>query len=74
VVKKVVIQTAASVADEFIGFDLQTHLQKELVTPVRILHADAAWLAEMRWGAGCGIEVMVLMLTIGTGIGTALFI
>jgi polyphosphate glucokinase len=36
--------------------------------------ADAAGLAEMRWGAGRGVEGTVLMLTIGTGIGTAMFI
>jgi polyphosphate glucokinase len=75
VVKEGVIHTAANVADEFIGFDLQTRLQKELGTPVRIVNdADAAGLAEVRWGAGRGVEGTVLMLTIGTGIGTALFI
>jgi polyphosphate glucokinase len=75
VVKEGVIHTAANVADEFIGFDLQTRLQKELGTPVRIVNdADVAGLAEMRWGAGRGVEGTVLMLTIGTGIGTALFI
>ena len=74
-VKEGVIHTAANVADEFIGFDLQTRLQKELGTPVLIVNdADAAGLAEMRWGAGRGVEGTVLMLTIGTGIGTALFI
>jgi polyphosphate glucokinase len=35
--------------------------------------ADAAGLAEMRYGAGKGREGTVLMLTFGTGIGSALF-
>jgi polyphosphate glucokinase len=35
--------------------------------------ADAAGLAEMRWGAGRGIKGVVIMLTFGTGIGTAIF-
>ncbi len=35
--------------------------------------ADAAGLAEMRFGAGRGREGVVLMLTFGTGIGSALF-
>src|SRR5205807_274922 len=35
--------------------------------------ADAAGLAEMRWGAGRGCKGTVVMLTFGTGIGTALF-
>ena len=74
VVKEGVIHTAANVAHGFIGFDLQTRLQKELGAPVRIVNdADAAGLAEMRWGAGRGGQGVVLMLTIGTGIGTALF-
>jgi polyphosphate glucokinase len=36
--------------------------------------ADAAGLAEMRWGAGREVDGVVLMLTLGTGIGTALFV
>jgi polyphosphate glucokinase len=75
VVKGGVVHTAANVANAFIGFDLQTRLQKELGVPVRIVNdADAAGLAEMRWGAGRGVAGTVLMLTIGTGIGTAIFI
>jgi polyphosphate glucokinase len=35
---------------------------------------DAAGLAEMRWGAGREEDGVVLMLTLGTGIGTSLFI
>jgi polyphosphate glucokinase len=36
--------------------------------------ADAAGLAEMRWGAGRGVGGAVLVLTLGTGIGTSLFV
>ena len=36
--------------------------------------ADAAGLAEMKFGAGVGQKGTVLMLTLGTGIGSALFI
>jgi polyphosphate glucokinase len=35
--------------------------------------ADAAGVAEMTFGAGVGEEGTVLMLTFGTGIGSALF-
>jgi polyphosphate glucokinase len=42
--------------------------------PVHLLNdADAAGLAEMRFGAGRGRNDSVLMLTFGTGIGSALF-
>ena len=36
--------------------------------------ADAAGLAEMRFGAGKGHPGVVLIVTIGTGLGTALFV
>ena len=50
-------------------------LERELSRPVLIINdADAAGLAEMRYGAGVGQHGVVLMLTIGTGIGSALFV
>jgi polyphosphate glucokinase len=74
VIKDGVVHTAANVAKELIGFDLQGRLQREVGNTVRVVNdADAAGLAEMRWGAGRGVEGMVMMLTLGTGIGTALF-
>src|SRR5918998_2176832 len=75
VVKAGVVHTAANVDNDFIGFDLQSRLQKELDATVRIVNdADAAGLAEVRWGAGRDLGGLVLMLTVGTGIGTALFL
>jgi polyphosphate glucokinase len=75
VVKDGVLQTAANVDEAAIGFDLRTALHEELDTPVSVVNdADAAGLAEMRWGAGKDNDGVVLMLTLGTGIGTALFI
>ncbi|MEZ4964483.1 MAG: hypothetical protein R2791_04510 [Saprospiraceae bacterium] len=35
--------------------------------------ADAAGMAEMRYGIGKGEEGLVLLITIGTGLGSALF-
>lgn len=43
--------------------------------PVTVLNdADAAAVAEMRFGAGRGVKGTVLVLTLGTGIGSALFV
>jgi polyphosphate glucokinase len=43
--------------------------------PVRVLNdADAAGLAEVRFGAGRGRSGLVVVLTLGTGIGSALFL
>jgi polyphosphate glucokinase len=75
VVKDGVVRTAANIDKAAIGFDLQGRLEQELGNPVRVINdGDAAGLAEMRWGAGRGIEGVVLMLTLGTGIGTSLFV
>nr|MDQ5819773.1 ROK family protein [Actinomycetota bacterium] len=76
VVKGGVVRTAANIDKAAIGFDMQRRLEDELGGPVRVVNdADAAGLAEMRWGAGREEEEgVVLMLTLGTGIGTSLFI
>nr|MDQ3362606.1 ROK family protein [Actinomycetota bacterium] len=75
VVKDGIVHTAANIDDSAIGFDLGGALKRELGTSVGAVNdADAAGLAEMRWGAGRGVEGVVLMMTLGTGIGTALFI
>ena len=75
VIKDGVIQTAANIDKSAIGFNLGGGLEEELGTPVRIVNdGDAAGLAEIRWGAGRDIEGVVLMLTLGTGIGTSLFV
>jgi polyphosphate glucokinase len=75
VVKDGVVQTAANIDKAAIGFDLREALKNELDAPVTVVNdADAAGLAEMRWGAGRDQDGVVLMLTLGTGIGTSLFI
>ncbi|HZY66161.1 MAG TPA: ROK family protein [Rubrobacteraceae bacterium] len=75
VIKDGAAQTAANIDKAAIGFDFQRALERELGNSVRIVNdADAAGLAEMRWGAASGVGGTVLMLTLGTGIGTALFV
>src|SRR5215216_66072 len=75
VIKDGAVQTAANIDDANVGFDLQGRLEQELGNPVRVINdGDAAGLAEMRWGAGRETDGVVLMLTLGTGIGSSLFV
>jgi polyphosphate glucokinase len=70
-----VIHTAANVDPSWIGVDAAKLFGSEVKLPVTVLNdADAAGVAEMRFGAGKGIPGTVLLLTLGTGIGSALFI
>ncbi len=70
-----VIMTAANVDRSWIGTDARTEFGKATGLTMSVINdADAAGLAEMRFGAGAGQPGTVLMLTLGTGIGSALFI
>jgi polyphosphate glucokinase len=69
------IQTAANLDPDWIGVDGRELFGRAAGHPVTVVNdADAAGLAEMRFGAGVGVKGTVLMLTFGTGIGSALFI
>jgi len=69
-----VICTAANMDSSFVGVDAVKAFGSESKLPVTVLNdADAAGIAEMRFGAGKGVGGTVLMLTLGTGIGSALF-
>jgi polyphosphate glucokinase len=68
------IRTAANVDKSWIGTDAASMFGKALGTDVVVLNdADAAGIAEMTFGAGVGVKGSVLMLTFGTGVGSALF-
>jgi polyphosphate glucokinase len=67
--------TAANVDASWLGVDGAALLGQRIGRPVAFLNdADAAGLAEMRWGAGRDTAGTVIMLTFGTGIGTAIFV
>ncbi len=69
-----IVQTAANVDPSWIGVDGATKFAKDTGLAVTMLNdADAAGVAEMRFGAGHGERGTVLLLTLGTGIGSALF-
>ena len=74
VVKNNIARTAANVDHGWIGADGVKLARAALGLPAVFLNdADAAGLAEMKWGAGRNTPGTVIMLTFGTGIGTALF-
>ena len=75
VMKRGVAHTAANVDKAWIGTDVDAGLDRLIPGTVETLNdADAAGIAEMRYGAGVGRDGVVLMLTFGTGIGSALFV
>jgi polyphosphate glucokinase len=68
------IRSAANVDKTWIGTSAAELFGKAIGTNVQVLNdADAAGVAEMTFGAGKGVEGTVLMLTFGTGVGSALF-
>lgn len=74
VVRNGVAFTAANLDASLIGFRFRDRLQGLVGRPVVCLNdADAAGLAELRFGAARGARGTVMVLTFGTGIGSALF-
>ncbi|WP_329135982.1 ROK family protein [Streptomyces sp. NBC_01476] len=70
-----VTRTAANVDKGWVGLDARTQISEKLGMPVVLLNdADAAGVAEITFGAGRGRGGTVILLTLGTGIGSALFV
>jgi polyphosphate glucokinase len=75
VVKNGIAWTAANVDDQWIGKNVRSMLERRIARPVAFVNdADAAGIAEMRLGAGRDRVGTVMVLTLGTGIGSALFV
>jgi polyphosphate glucokinase len=69
-----IARTAANVDKSFIGFPVSEYFAEQTGCPVFMANdADVAGVAEMRFGAGKDNPGVVLIITIGTGLGTALF-
>ena len=67
--------TAVNISRSWVGESVTELFRQAVGRPVTVINdADAAGLAEMRFGAGRGRPGLVMILTLGTGIGTALFI
>ncbi|MDX2389786.1 ROK family protein [Streptomyces sp. DK15] len=70
-----ITRSAANVDQGWIGLDAASLLSSRLGgRKVTVLNdADAAGIAEIAYGAGRGVSGTVILLTLGTGIGSAVF-
>jgi len=76
VIKDGVAETAANIDETWIGTSVGHLISAKLDgAAVSVINdADAAGVAEMRFGAGRDVSGVVVMLTVGTGIGSAVFL
>jgi polyphosphate glucokinase len=73
VVTRGLVRTAANIDPSWIGTDVEALLSERLRRPVTVLNdADAAGVGELTYGAARNVDGLVLMATLGTGIGSAL--
>ena len=67
--------TAANIDPAWIDYPIAERLSKSLKRRVEIINdADAAGIAEMRFGKGRGQPGVVIFLTLGTGVGSGVFV
>jgi len=70
-----VVHSVANIDASWMGVDADAVFTKACGADVAMVNdADAAGLAEMRWGAGRDVAGVVVVLTFGTGIGSGLFV
>jgi polyphosphate glucokinase len=75
VVVRGVVHSAANIDRSWIGYDADRHFSEELGRDVVVVNdADAAGVAELHHGAAKGVDGVVLVTTLGTGIGSALLV
>src|SRR6185312_7888695 len=75
VIQHGVARTAANVDKTWIDTDVEALLRRATGRAVTVVNdADAAGLAEARWGAARDVDGVVIVTTLGTGIGSALLL
>ena len=73
-IQKGVALRATNIDKKFIGTNVEKLLSETTKCPVKVLNdADAAGMGEVKFGAGKGVEGLIFVVTVGTGLGTALF-
>jgi len=74
VIQHGIVRTAANISPSFIGTHVDKLFSEATKCPCYSLNdADAAGMAEMHFGEGAGKSGVVLLITIGTGLGTVFF-
>jgi polyphosphate glucokinase len=69
------LKTAANIDPAWVDYPIADKLSKSLKRRVDIVNdADAAGIAEMRFGVGAGKPGTVIFLTLGTGVGSGVFV
>ena len=68
-------RSAANIDKSWIGHNIEQEFSEATGCPVKVLNdADAAGIGELRFGGGNNAKGVVILITIGTGLGSALFI
>ena len=74
VIQQGIVRTATNIDKAWIGVNIVSIFGKATNCPVSVINdADAAAKAEIQFGAGQSQKGITMMITIGTGIGTAIF-
>ncbi|GAA1339709.1 polyphosphate--glucose phosphotransferase [Arthrobacter roseus] len=72
IIQRGIARSASNIDKSWIDTDVDALFTKRLERSVHVINdADAAGLAESRYGAGKDVDGTVLMITLGTGIGSA---
>lgn len=75
VVQNGVVKSAANIHHDWIGTDARALFEQATGCQAVVLNdADAAGMAEVQFGVGKGRSGVILLITIGTGLGTVLFV
>ena len=75
VIQQGIVRTAANLDKSWVDVDGDAIFTKAAGCDVVLVNdADAAGLAEVSFGAGKGVKGVVILLTLGTGIGSAIFV
>ena len=74
VVQNGIVRTAANVDKGWVDVNIDELIEKVTKCPAHVVNdADAAGMAEMKFGAGAGHKGVVMLITVGTGLGSVMF-